>query len=86
MVVECWGSCPLAYPTMMVMVGLVQALVFFDVVAVVPLVYLVVMTMAKLVQVVASLVGRQGKCRVGALVGIPLGCCNGSGIVCKNNG
>lgn len=86
MVVECWGTYPLAYPTMMVMVGLVQALVFFDVMVVVPLAYLVVMRMAKLVQVVASLIGRQGRCRVGALVGIPLGYCNGSGIVGKNNG
>lgn len=53
---------------------------------VVPLAYLVVMRMEKLVQVVASLVGKKGRCRVGALVGIPLGCCNGSGIVGKNNG
>jgi len=53
---------------------------------VVPLAYLVVMRMAKLVQVVASLVGKQGRCRAGALVGILLGCCNGSGIVGKNNG
>jgi hypothetical protein len=53
---------------------------------VVPLVYLVVMKMAKLVQMVASLVGRQGRCRVGAFIGIPLGYCNGRGIVGKNNG
>jgi hypothetical protein len=85
-VIECWGSCPLAYPTMMVMVGLVQTLVFFYVMAVVPLVYLVVMKMAKLVQVVASLVGKQGRCKVGALVSIPLNYCNGSAIVGKNNG
>ncbi len=85
-VVECWGNCPLAYPTMMVMVGLMQTFVFFDVMAVVPLAYLVVMRMAKLVQVVASLVCKQGRCRVGALVGIPLGYCNRNGIVGKNNG
>lgn len=86
MVVECWGNCPLAYPTMMVMVGLMQTFVFFDVMAVVPLAYLVVMRMAKLVQVVASLVCKQGRCKVGAFVGIPLGYCNCSGIVGKNNG
>ncbi len=86
MVVECWGRYPLAYPTMMVMVRLVQTLVFFYVMAIVPLVYLVVMKMAKLVQVVASLVGKQGGCRIGALVGILLSYCNGSGIVGKNNG
>ncbi len=54
MVIECWGN----YPIMMVMVGLVQTLIFIVIITTILLRFLVVMTMANLVQVVAFVTGK----------------------------